>query len=96
MYNNNTTMFYIFIRDFGKAGVIIGSAILSFVFVKVLNKFNLTNKIIFGVISVYLATVLITGTMIYSILTGRSSISLIIILLILNRIKTRDDGEWIE
>ena len=96
MYNNNSTMFYVFIRDFGNLGVTIGSIILSSVFVYFSNKFYTNKKIVSGVILVYLSNVIITGTMMYSLITARASISILIVLFILSGIKYKEVGEMIE
>lgn len=83
-YNNNTTMFYTFIRDFGESGVVIGTALMAIAVCLIQNRFEKYGKIRSLYILVLLYSVIFNSTMMYN-LTSISSSLVIIILLFVSR-----------
>lgn len=84
LYNNNTTMFYNFIMDFGIYGAFISIIILAIIIVYFEKKFYKTNKKFPLLITIYLYATLMTSSITYK-LNGISTTLVILIIYIVSK-----------
>ncbi|MEI2400457.1 hypothetical protein, partial [Paenibacillus phytohabitans] len=81
-YNNNTTMLYTFIRDFGDFGIILGPALIAIavcVVESTLNKYNNKLMVYFFVI---LYSLIVNSTMFYTMMSISSSLLIMFVLIL--------------
>ncbi|AIQ60521.1 hypothetical protein PBOR_28950 [Paenibacillus borealis] len=90
-YNNNTTILYTFIRDFGKSGVVVGTALLTSAVCIFQKLFKKTRSIRAIGVLVLLYSLIFNSTMVYN-LTSIASSLLIIFLLIFSREKKQNEN----
>lgn len=86
-YNNNTTFYYHFLRDFGKFGFVLGTIFFASVTSLLVNKFNRTFDFRILCFLVYLCGVLLTSTMMYTMLNITTFISFVLILIFTKKTK---------
>jgi oligosaccharide repeat unit polymerase len=81
MYNNNSTMFYTFLRDFGEIGIIIGTSFLVLAICFSQRKYEKFGSLRGLVFLVYLYSVIVNSTMMYSLTSISSSLTIIFLIL---------------
>lgn len=87
-YNNNTTMFYPFIRDFGIWGIIIGTVFLSLFAAILTSKYQNNRSSILKYLMIFLYGVIIVGVMEYSMMSVWASLEIILIFCFVRRKQT--------
>lgn len=81
VYNNNTTMLYTFLRDFGEFGVIIGTLFIAILISINEKNYRFKNDLRSLLVLVYMYTVVINSTIIYSMTNLGSSLMFILIII---------------
>lgn len=63
MFNNNTTILYYFLKDFGVLGILIGAVLISFLIVFLYNNWVNNHKPLFGMMYIFMCDVLFNSLM---------------------------------
>lgn len=81
LYNNNTTMLYNFLRDFGEVGIIIGTAIIAIIVCVAQKKYEEKNNLRALVFLIYMYSVIINSVMMYTMTSITTSLVIIVIVI---------------
>lgn len=82
LYNNNTTMLYTFLRDFGELGIIIGTMLLAITICICENKYRRNKDYRYFLILVYMYTVIVNSTIMYTLTKITSSLIFILMFIV--------------
>lgn len=85
LFNNNSTMIYTFLRDFGVAGVVIGPFFLSWLTYKTQRRYEKTQDTIWFLLLIYMYSVILNSTMSYSLTSISSSLVILVIFIIIKK-----------
>ena len=85
LYNNNTTMFYNFIYDFGQIGVILGPIIICLLICISESKYNKKNNLRSLLFLVFLYSVIVNSPMMYTLTNINSSLILIFLFIFVKK-----------
>lgn len=85
LYNNNNTILYIFLRDFGECGIILGTAILSLMICMAQARYYKNGNLRALIFLIYMHSVIVNSVMMYTMGSISSSLILIFALLCINR-----------
>lgn len=94
--NNNTSVIYYFLRDFGVAGIFVGGLFLSSLVITAYNRWRKTSSMFAGLVFIYFCNVLFNSLMTYQFF-GRSPLILLATLYLCSRRKHPDnpvDTTW--
>lgn len=87
-YNNNTTILYIFLRDFGVWGIVVGTFLLAMVIAFLQNKYIYKGNPKYLYFIVFFYTTICSSTMSYNL---KSSVGAIIFIIFLFSVKKKED-----
>jgi len=93
-FNNNTTMYYTFLRDFGKYGFIIGTIILAAILCLLQRKHEKLSSLRNSALLVYFYAIIIHSVMAYTLTSVSSSLTLIFLIFLSksNKFVLKDKG----
>lgn len=89
MYNNNATIIYTFLRDFGVLGMIVGTGFIASLMNILSNKYYQKKDIRYLFFLVYLYSVIINSTMMYTMTSVTTSLLILIIIFSVKRVKNK-------
>lgn len=81
IYNNNTTFFYHFLRDFGIVGIILGVAFIALICAALDNVYQKTSNYKVLLLLVFMTGVILTSSMMYTLLTIKATITILVVIL---------------
>lgn len=81
-FNNNATMLYTFIRDFGESGIVIGTTLIAVAVVLFERLFSKNGKKLYMYILVILYTLIVNSTMFYTLMSVSSSLLIIFVIVL--------------
>lgn len=86
-YNNNTTMIYTFLLDFGWIGILVGTSFIAILAAKAQNSYNKDSNFRSLCILVYMIGVIMSSTIKYNLTSLSTSIIFILLMIFVKKVK---------